>query len=475
MNHAIKENIKSILIIMLIISSIAQVGILWSDSSHGLPTGILSAIFGSHEVSVNSETASKDLFVPYRMVLSDGDTIHWVVDADSRDFENLWKEGKDCLSGIIMGKYSKMDSDADWGSISTRMGVTFAFKTAVSAELLKWYFGKADSDTEIPDLYRLKIITGSTGNSSTEIYLYSGEGLPVRYRAESFKESVGLQELITSYENADEDSRRLYSNMKDNNQDQSLNAEPDVLIVTRSVNYWAYSNVRSELPAIISQPNPDTAAISTGLLDTDKDRYVVNTYDDGTIQFNDTTNNIYKIFKDGLLEYKYRQITGSSDKGSVGEALLNAYRFINVGNSIIENPANVKLLLTAVDTSADGYYTFRFGYYVDGNPVVVSLASAGSGGQAENAIEINASSKRVLKCRWVLRKFTIEGQSLYYDRFMEIMPKTEDSNIMKIKDVSVGYELTSLNTTIMKPSLVIDKEKSGDNTHKTQIVALPEK
>ncbi len=475
MNRTIKERVKSILIMMLLIIGTIQVGILWAGQSHGFPTGILAAIFDSH-TSVDSATTSRDLFVPYRTVLSNGDRVHWIIGNDHQDFEKLWSDGKTCLSSIIKGKFTKLESEVAWRDITARRGITFSFKAAINPQLLRWYLELEDNDAEIPTLLKLKIVPDLSGKSADEIYVYSGSGMPDCYRADNFEAGVSLQKMLTALENEEDASVREYINMRDGNQDVSLRMEPDILYVVASPKYWEYSNVRAALPDKLADAalTSDPSVISKDLLGSEMGRYRVNTYDEGTFQFNDS-NNIYKIYSDGLLEYNYLQKAGDSEKGTVDDALLNAYKFLNTGKALLNNAGNVDLKLSGIDETANGFYTFRFDYYIGGYPISMELNTAGSGDPVTSGIVINADEKRVLMCRWVLRTFTLNGIGLYHDRFLEIMPSPEKDETTRIKDVSFGYVLDMAEELIIKPSLVIEKVKGTDNTVKVQTVALPEK
>lgn len=476
----IKERVKSILIIMLLIMGIIQVGILWGDQSHGLPTNILEAIFGRRGTAVNYEKTSHDLFMPYREVVSDGES-NWIISSGGQ-FNDLWDDGKSCLKSILSGAYTKLESNEDWGTITSKKGITFSFKAVVSSDLLTWYLGLTGSAVEIPQVMKIKIIPAGNVKGSVEVYLYAGSGKPERFRVDSYTPKVDLQKLITGYTETDEANVRSYYTMKYSNQDTTLGMDPDVLYVASPPKYWTYQNLRVVVPERLADAKLHAEEISSMILGTEKSRYSVSTYPDNTLQIDDTSNNRYKIYTDGMLEYNYLQSTGTvSDKGKIGDALLNAYRFISTCGVLLDNGTNVRLVITGIDDTQGDFYTFKFGYFMDGKPVSVHLAASGSGERMNDSIEINASGSRVLKCRWLMRNFTFEGSGKYCDRYMDIMNSqpaavnaVEKDDSAKVRDISVGYALDTVKGLLLKPAIIIEKSKVPGDSPVVQAMQLPE-
>ena len=73
MSQALKERLKNYIIIMLILTGIAQVGILFGYQNQGTPTNFIMGLFGN--TGRISDNAARDmLFAPDRIIMSGGDT-----------------------------------------------------------------------------------------------------------------------------------------------------------------------------------------------------------------------------------------------------------------------------------------------------------------------------------------------------------------------------------------------------------------
>jgi len=477
MKLKMREHIKSILIIMLVFMSMIQVGILWNDKSHGFPTGFFMAVFGEEKVPVTHTVASEKLFVPYRMVLSSGDDYHWIIAPGSPDYNYFWRLGRDSIKKIVSGEYRKIESNTEWKEVTTRMGVTFAFRTEITPELLSWYLGISEKEREIPSLLKFKIVPDMSRSGSAELYVYSGRGKPLKYEAGGLLKDTDILKKVENYiyNNVERERQRTYITIEDSKQAERAGMEPDVLYITHGPQLWEYKNVSAKIPEKLQNASKNTELISNIVLGADKGRFIAVTYEEGTIQFNDA-NNIYKIFPDGVYEYNYLQSTGETDKGSIGEALLNAYRFIDRNYPLLHNTENIDLVITDINKSQNGYYTFRFDYYMDGVPLHINIKSAGAGDPVTSAIVINANEKRVLKCRWLMREFSYKGSGLYQDKFMQVMMDVPKDETKIIRNISIGYVIDNLSDKAVTPSLIIEKTEKdapGDSVE-IETILLPE-
>jgi len=109
---------------------------------------------------------------------------------------------------------------------------------------------------------------------------------------------------------------------------------PDVLIVAQGPKYRNYKNLICNVPEKIrniQQPNSsqDLDDIAKIVLGEDEDDYIrsIDVYNK-TIAFQNLSN-MYRIYTDGLLEYKYLHGVNSYEKGSKVEALKRVLEFIN--------------------------------------------------------------------------------------------------------------------------------------------------
>jgi hypothetical protein len=492
MSRKVREIIKSILIVVLIATSVIQVGILWGYRNHRLPTSFFMAFFGAGESTVSDKTVRENIFLPFKMVLSSGSSSHWIVEGDNPLYDQLWKEGTRTLEGIAKGRYQKSGVLVlqEWRNITARSGVTYSFKVPMSPLLLGWFLG-AGSEPDILSVLKMKIIPG-VGGSTSEIFLYDAVGRIHKYTANDLFRGNSFRNMIKEIESGEDGTYREHIAMVDTNLDQSLRTEPDVLYTVKPPRFWTYYTVSAQVPETLA----DEDLLAEVLLGNEKDRYN-RSASGGTVQFN-TVYNLYMVSAGGILEYRHLQGLSASDKGAVNDALTKAYSFVEKVKGLLD--PGTEIYLSDIDESNAGYYTFKFDYRAAGgkpvyfkkempdggtdNGTAVSSGSAVSAGakaagNRASAIVINASAKRVLKCDWVLRDFSVVESGSYNDRYMEIMSNVSEGNWPDdIWDINMGYVMdmpdagAKAKNLILKPSLIIE-EKTNGNIKSVELMKRP--
>lgn len=452
-----KERIKSIAITGLLITSLIQVGILWGYQSQGTPTNFLMGIFGfGRQIqTMSDESVREKLFTPDRLIISNGDRSHWLISRQDPIFKLIIDEAGGYLKNIVEGNLARFKPSEDWGNISSKQGFTLEFKMAVKPDLLKWFTGASKISGDAPVVSKMMIKPDSVDESLSEVYILSPDGQVGGYSVNSAERPQTMQEMLNVFVEGESAYRNYYS-VRDGNFDSAMPFEPDVLFIVKSPNIWPYYQLQAAVPARLTNENE----LADIMLGSEKDRFNKNVYG-GFLQFSNTEN-IYKVYDNGYLSYKYLADASSSEKGGVGEALMKAYVFINR----LDRLTNMKtdIYLAGADDSRQGFYRFRFDYRFNDLPVFMNIKNKGlTGNTAGNAIIIDASSKRVLQCDWILREFTQGAKQTYKDRFLDIMEYygVSYSNMM-IKAITNGYYIDSMDEGKMDPSLVIhEKDKTS--------------
>jgi hypothetical protein len=455
-----RERIKSIAIIGLLLTSLIQVGILWGYQSQGTPTSFLLGFwpFGRAEQKLSDDEAREKLFAPYRLIISNGDSSHWLVSRQDPLFRQIADEALGYLKSITEGSLGRSKPSENWGDVSSKQGFILEFKAAVGPDLLKWFTGASKVAGDAPSVLKMMIKPDSVNESLSEIYILSPDGGLGMYFVNNSERPQSMQDMLTAYEEGSEKAHRNYTSMRDGNLDKYKPYEPDVLYAVKSPELWSYYRLQAAIPDRVTKPDE----LADILLGSEKGRFIVNDAE-GLLQFFNTEN-IYKVYDDGYLSYKYLADTSPSDKGDVGPALLKAYAFINKFNRLTNMKADI--YLSEINSTKQGYYTFKFDYIFNDMPVFINLGLKGIDGEpAVNAITVDASSKRVLQCGWVLREFSQGQKLLYNDRFTDVMDyygvKYGD---MKIADIIAGYYLDSIENRAMDPSLVVREKDKTDLT-----------
>jgi len=267
---------------------------------------------------------------------------------------------------------------------------------------------------------------------------------------------------------------REYKSMRDSNLDRSSNHEgrldvnPDVLYVLSSPKFWDYYNISCTIPEKIETAGVKTDDLEDILLGSEKDRYTPSFYNDGTLQLS-TENNAYKVYSDGYLEYNNMMGDNSSGKGSISDAVMNAYKMIKQIKKLTNSKAG--LYLSGIDDSEQGFYRLIFDYEVNGMPVFVNYKSKNiKDNTIKNAVVMDVNAGRVIKFSWFIREFVQISKNTYNDHFFDLMKNSgEMYTDIAIKDINVGYVVDYQSNTILNPLMIIEKKDSGMLTVKMPV------
>jgi hypothetical protein len=466
-----KERLKTICIVILLITGISQVGILWSYQNRGTPTGFIYGLFGLDQITqISDEILRERLFLPDRLVLSDGSGSYWVVADTGNRYSALWDEVKRGLYRIVSGEVGLTKAGGSWGEAMAKRGILIDFGYDMDAELLSWFLGIVDPSLDVAKVRKVMINRDITDESMSTFYIYSSDGTVYSSRRIRNEAAVKLEDSIAAVSQ----TSRGYTSLKGGGIAKD-NDEPDVLYAV-APKYWRYSSYSMAPPAKIEN-DEELADI---LLGTETDRYNRSRIRGNILQFN-YGDNVYRYYEDGYMTYRYLEAADTSGKGRAEKALLNAYQFIAEIYDKFETPADI--VLTTVEKLPGGIYRFGFDYKVAGMPVKIDVESKdgsgtkegsgtkdgggttkdGPGARLEYAIEIQADMKRVLKCDWLLRKFERSGSGNYDDRFNYLL----ENSGMSFRDISIRdiYPCYYINLPLaeqLRPALLIKTKDQGN-------------
>ena len=458
MGRVIKERLKTICIFLLIITGVLQVGILWGYQNQGAPTSFLLGFLSKSPQKISNEDARERLFVPDRLILSDGNSAHWIINRENAYFDDPWNEAKKGLESIVTGKAGLKPSDEAWGDIAEKRGYIIDFGYEMKPELLEWFLGVELKAQDMPAILKIMIKPDIVDESVSTFYLYSADGKVHMSDPISYSRDAGMYDVINAYLNGAKEHRK-YISFKGGKIDETMGAESDVLYVNESPKYWPYYEYSVE-PPVRAEKRDELSDI---LLGTEKGRYSISNDDEGTLQFN-YGNKIYRYYEDGYLTYQYLEKGDPSIKQDIGDALFFAYKFIAEINQITDTDASI--ILASVQELQQGIFSFGFDYRLNGMPVKADVEMKdGSGQKLQHAIVIQADSKRVLKCDWLLRDFKQGKKSNYNDRFadLELLKYTGLAfDQLHIQHMRPGYFMGSGGDSILKPVLLLDmKDKTS--------------
>lgn len=456
-----KEKIKSLILVVLLATSIIQVGILWHYQNHGLPIRFFMTIFGSSDLTSSKadDIARDKIFSPYRIVLSNGNESHWIVDRNSDLYNKLWDDGKEYLKDILGSKQPQqvLSSEA-WGDLVIKKGVTFEFRSDIPLDLLKWFLNIQDvSGDEPAAMYKMIIVAdNSTGQNSNTLYIKDNNNVYqyTGFRADSSLTSANFESILKKIDEDRNSNSREYSVIKELYNDKSYS--PDILCVTRLPKTRRYNSINCSIPdKILDQEQ--IADIVLGNEQNSYGRYVNN---NNTIVFKNL-DSIYRIYSYGLLEYRYIPGNDISDKGSISAAFANAYRSINGIMKVLDSEGQI-YLSNVRESRETNSYKFTFDYIIDDTPIFLNFESKGKDGNAiKNGIVVEATAKRVLKIDWMLKDFKYGKEKDNYNLdFVVNIDNAGAAGILSfpVKDAGVSYVIETDTAEELEPVWFVQKE-----------------
>lgn len=464
-----REKLKTYILVVLVVTSIIQVGILWDYQSHGFPTNFLTVFFNTiNAVSADSpEKAREEFFSPYRIIASNGSQSHWLIDRDDEFFSQLWYEAESYLSRSLDTKPVLTLPYEDWGDLVTRKVFVFEFKNNINMDLIKWFLDKSKIESALVTGVHKIIIApwDDVDENIITIYILDSKGIYKYAMRFNSSEADGefYDKLLSDLESSRKYKQRQYWVIKefDPSMKKLGSLDPDILCaVPDSPRYRGYNKLSWSVPSGISDLKyMAEAVLGNEMVSFDRS---IDIYD--TVVFK-TTDNIYRIYKDGLLEYKYIPGVQDGDRGNAGSAFLNAFRFINRIKKNLVSGADI--YLSGVEKRGGSVYRFTFDYMVDDVPVVMNYGPRGKDSMpVTNAIVITANGRRVLKCRWMLKHFKLENETGDYDVYLDTLSSSVNLSRLAADDITVSYVVESDKGRNMDPSWVVEK-------HGGEILVVP--
>lgn len=476
-----KERLKSVLLIILIFGSFAQVGILWSLKNHGLPIRFLTAFLPkfASTVSTTSSELKQSSFKPYRIIVSEGfDESHWVLQPDSSSGDNggnynkLWNELKLYLgmladgSGTAKGVFSE-DSQTQWERVIHSRAVIFEYRTMLKSNLLSYFIRNAPFLADGPTgIYKVAILPWEDINEGTfNLYFLDDDS---KNGAKVYKYSLqpaGKRMNKSEYEALFEELRKMtvdkalrsystFGELFPAGTKYFFPVRRDILLVKYGPKGENLQTIAARIPEGLDTTTASPAQIGELLLGDERHGYDMSEDIYGNMVFKNV-NSMYKLYEDGVMEYRYFSEYTEAEKGNEVAAFENAVEFIRKARLL---PQGAEIFLSDFRGEGANSYQITFDYRIGGIPVSFDYDLQGRdnsnpGAGLKGAITIEANSRRVLKCWWILRSFEIsrEGKKPYnvlFSDFMDLAFSKENYADLKndktfgIKDIGICYRIS---------------------------------
>ncbi|WP_024832583.1 hypothetical protein [Ruminiclostridium josui] len=479
------EKLKTLFLIFLIVLCVVQVGILWSTQSSSFP--FLSSLFSDSKIAlpVSVEDTKSKYLLPSRIVMStDFDGDHFVIPNGSKDYNNIWDGAKTYLAQALDSKPQKTQSFDDklWGKLSASKPYMIEFKTSIPTDIVKWVLNlKPSAGDGLSGIYKIIICPDDPDNGYSDtlyirddknIYTYSLVNRITSLRSEEFTVMYDILKdnpASKNYQFAAEkwgksEELNFPNDMLGPMLDNTVEAYPSITCSTfsgmdeadlNSLDYEDYEKIASELFGESSS-------------DYDYDRDI-----NGSVVFK-RLDIVYRLYKNSVLEYKYTGSQTSAYNLRLLDAYKKAIEFIIDVNKQNNFLSKVNVYLSEVEENSNSY-TFKFDYSIMVNeqegevPLILKDYSVAKGmDNQENAIIIEANSKRVVHCQMIPVKFKVGKPLNYqwafqymYSKAFEKYPELSNKE-MSVKNFGVYYVLSNsaLKENIV-PSFVLYTEDNG--------------
>jgi hypothetical protein len=480
-----KERLKFYILILLVITSVVQLGILWKYQNQGLPFNFMY-LFSNSQPTADDTQLLHDFFTPYKVIISEGfDSPKWIFNKNDSSYQVLWKDAKYYLGNAFKMKSDKIDAELeDWYDLIDKKVFVFEFKTPIKTQLLKNFLDISETSPNSPTgIYKMIISPWEETTSFNSNIIYVNDGINI-YRYDMPFYSGGklfdkdqYDKIINDY--SLKDDLINYSFLKPIKDDSIRSFKDDITVVISGNKNRDYKSVASTLfPGFGTNEHDEDrlANVALKILGSERDNYDRSIDDDDkTIELK-TLDNIYKVYADGLMEYKYVPEQSSIDKGDIKLAFKNAFDFVQ--KLELESENNISLFLSEYKAE-EKYYEFRLDYMVsdESNDVPIYFNydykdPKGVNTKLHNAIIIRANSKNVLSCTAIIKSFVFTGDVKQYgigwsDAMFLRTDLLHDKNTPD-KEVSISYEMgNEAESAELKLVWVI---KADDNYYTTPMI-----
>lgn len=451
---------KSILMIVLLLLSVFQMGILWSDKSPGVPFPFLSQSLWSKAETVKIDEVKAFYIHPKRIVVSDGGTgvtegngKYWPLSSDSDAYKGIWTDFSGSYLKQILEKKPIGEDTADWDTIMKKKCILIEFKISIPVGILQWMSG-----TEKPvvppfkEIRKVALFPESINYNYNEISLYLTDDGETAYEyvvtiegGLKKEDYIGLINGITMNDAIIPMTLvGTYHPVKNDELLAVLSDKKEERII------WDLA-VKTPKEIILQRDSIDT--IQEILLESGS-KYTDFSEDKTEVLFSDDEK-VVRYHQNGFFDYRFRQLNGP--KGAVEEAFEKAVAFIEARRKkiIYETDINLRSI-----ESKENYYVFTFDYIFDDMEIEVLDEETNTIGPV---ITISANRERVLDVKWHIKTLEYNDFHYYYNLnfydFYENQLISEPRFGGQIQDIAIKY-LYSENGMRAEPYWMVETDQN---------------
>jgi len=374
-----------------------------------LPFHFVSKIFGGNGRSANLDLDSlrNTYFIPENIMVSIS-TSFWRLDERDSQFHKIWEDVRDnYLPIIIRQKPDKILPKEQWDAITGARYIRIDFNATWPSNVVNWLIEAKPSDTRSFEGIKSIVIAPQldVNQAVNTLFVYDGNQIyqyQVNLKKDYLPKSYYLS-LADEVSSGNKPSLRLLTAVS------KFVSDNDIFVALSAGKGSSFSRINAVIPKeiVLNRANLENYSIQDNILLDEKESLSANFLDSsGYILFTDTEN-LYRLYNDGVLEYKYLPSI-SSGQENASAAFKQAVTFIEQRRHLV-GEASISLHTIKKENN---YYLMEFGYKLDGVPIYF-IEDKDS--KITAPIVIKANTERILECKWVIRHFSKVDKPVYYN------------------------------------------------------------
>ncbi len=443
-----KENLKTFLLLLLILTSLLQIGIHWYQQAQGFPFRFIEEIFnssGDEFPSMDVDSIKHRYFRPETIIVSVSSKASlWKLEQNDPFFISIWKDIKDnYLPTIIKEKPTKIIPKDQWSAIISGRCIRIDFAAKWLNDIIFWLedVKKPRDFKSFNGVRSIAILPQSDVNETVNTVFVYDEDQVYQYQI-NLKEDYLPKAFYSGL--ADELNSRNIPRLSVLSANTTYKSGEDILVYLDRGIGKAYSSLAAQIPSAIklNEANIKNDSIQDHILLNQKESLMAKHDEKFTEALFTDTDNLYTLNKDGILQYRYLPMV-DKEAGAASDAFKQALSFIELRRRSLLG--DVELVLTYIERN-EHYYEMQFEYQLNGVPVYYTGADSES--KISPPLIIKANSKRVLECQWVIRFFQSTAEtdqySLYFTDLVEkqilsLYPEIINRENIYFERIKAGY------------------------------------
>jgi hypothetical protein len=328
-----------------------------------------------------------------------------------------------------------------------RRSILVEFKVPVRQDMLKWAISLYSTASNAPQqMDKLLIVPDESGPAGPAVSLFVlAGGKIVQFRsasADCARLGGQLDENLEALGRGDQNVAS-YKMISEFGGSRFPGFRGDVFCVVDGQKTNIYRKLKYTAPTDVR----DKSELENIILGNDVYSYSRSVDFSDTLVFKNITS-LYRLGKDGFMDYSYTSAAQPFEKGSLVGALSNAIEYVlNIETQLL---GGAELYLSGVyESDSDSAYRFTFDYILDDYPIYFQyLQKQGDSTLVyQNAISVAASESRTISCKWTLVDLFFGTDVKRLQTYFQTIDSGESLTNMSVRDISIAYYVDMNNYT----------------------------